>query len=226
VQRVYCDGDEKDEKDGGVAIRKNLTAQYKKATKEFEKLQEEKKRRAKKFRIIDPENGVEYDEETGKIIEADSLISIFTYEAPGITENEMSSSVRDTAESLEVILVREIDNQLHLLKQVAEGTVIPTDDTPPKELAKLIKQCSVNLPYKLSNPGTIDKTIDAIEGEMDRLGYFDKWQESSFLRGELVIVLDDNAESQINLTSGSKKCRVKYSDTLGLQIAGENHIED
>jgi hypothetical protein len=237
VQRVYCDGDEKDEKDGGVAIRKNLTAQYKKATKEFERMRESKELRAGDFKIRDPKNNpaptaklIAFLKESGTEITLNSLIDMLDISLDTLTENTLSASVRDTTESLEVVIIQKRrDGLLHLLPWVKydDGNgEIAKNDVPCDELAKKILQCSVNLPYTLSNPGMISYAVTAIEQQMIDLALFDCWQNSHFLKGKLAIVVNENFETTLRVKRGDAFLNydIKYSKSVGLEV--EKHEKE
>ncbi|MDR1448410.1 MAG: CRISPR-associated helicase Cas3' [Candidatus Ancillula sp.] len=211
VQRVYSDTNSPED---GVVMADELSKKYEDAKADSNKARCDKVRKSEVFRIMDPKNSINENKrrdirqfikggvEPKTVDSPSSLIGLLDIEVRNSNENAMSASVRDTSESLEVIIVQKKDGKLYLFTWVAKKfecpSEIPVDDIPKTELAKIISQCSVNLPYKLSNPGAIDATILAIEGSMCKSGLFDKWQESYYLSGKLVIAVDERLELELD----------------------------
>lgn len=101
--------------------------------------------------------------------------------------------VRDTAaESIEVlVVVRRADGILVTPPWLPRdgGREVPQEHTPPPDLARVIASCTLSLPFELCR-------IEAIE-ELERLNYFAAWQQSPWLEGELVLVLDGDGNAQV-----------------------------
>ena len=119
------------------------------------------------------------------------------------------AQVRDTEDSIEVLVVQRIDNELHVLPDVGprSATVINPDWNPEYDIALAIANSSIRLPPKLCRRWRVDRTIGALEGNA-----FPGWQQSSLLKGQLVLVLDENLEAVVD---GS---RVRYSLERGMEI--------
>ena len=124
------------------------------------------------------------------------------------TGKKGEAAVRDTDETIEVLLIMEKDNRYYLMngKPMPYGGL--TDDQ-----AKEIATQSVNLPQSLCYPGIIDKVIDALKkSTREKLA---NWLTSPWLNGELFMIMDH--EKSINLcgyvvsysTKNGIKC-VKY----------------
>lgn len=104
-------------------------------------------------------------------------------------------AVRDTQETVEVLLVRkESASEISLLpwiggKGVAEGEVLPTDCEPSREQSVLLAQCAVRLPLSVCPSPRIDACIEELER---RCGMYVRcWQESPWLAGRLLLPMDE-----------------------------------
>ncbi|MDR1634687.1 MAG: CRISPR-associated helicase Cas3' [Bifidobacteriaceae bacterium] len=125
---------------------------------------------------------------------------------PGATDDsaEGQRQVRDSEDSIEVILVQRRDGAIRLLPwltlsdqpdsitDMSDSTVIPTDAEPDWRLARRVARCTVMLPPRLASPWLADKAI----GELER-DCFPGWQASRWLRGKLVLVLDQELQATI-----------------------------
>lgn len=127
------------------------------------------------------------------------------------------ATVRDIDSSLEVIVVvKKTDGYMYTLP-VLEGTrqfANQRIELPNEELAKVVAGCSVALPRFLTASYKIDKTI----GELEQIAldnHLDNWYESSWLDGELFLVLDEEGETVL----GGKK--LKYDTKYGLEMLEE-----
>lgn len=119
------------------------------------------------------------------------------------------AQVRDTEDSIEVLVVQRVEGELRVLPDVGphSGTVINPDWNPGYGIALAIANCSIRLPPKLCRRWRVDRTIGALEGNA-----FPGWQQSSLLKGQLVLVLDENLEAVVD---GSA---VRYSLERGMEI--------
>lgn len=123
-------------------------------------------------------------------------------------EARARAAVRDTRESVEVIVVqRHLDGLLRPWGMGPDAPPIPVDSPPEHEQARLMAARTVTLPPRLTQPWSIDATLTALE-----LAYVDAWQSSGWLRGELILVLDENCQCAI------ADSIVTYDTTLGLQV--------
>jgi CRISPR-associated helicase Cas3 len=121
---------------------------------------------------------------------------------------EGRKQVRDTAaESVEVlVVVRRIDGTLVSPPWLRRdgGREVPAEHTPPNGVAKIVATCTLSLPYELCR-------IEAIE-ELERLNWFSAWQQSPWLEGELVLVLDETGQSEV------MGHRLRYDPQDGLAV--------
>lgn len=165
---------------------------------EFERLQEEKRARADDFRLSGPREAGE------------PLIGWLHASAhdPEAHEREGRAQVRDTSsESVEVIVVmRRTDGTLGPLPWLPADPyeVIPTDQIPTLPQAKLLMSCTLALPAELCS-------LAAIE-ELEQQNCFPGWQESPWLEGQLVLVLEEG------LTARLLDYELRYDRWLGLEV--------
>jgi CRISPR-associated endonuclease/helicase Cas3 len=114
--------------------------------------------------------------------------------------------VRDTDESLEVILMyrREGARFLPWLEHHGDQPV-PEDTAPPDPVARALSTCTVRLPRMLCLPHRIDRVLNELEEDGVAA-----WQKSRWLKGQLVLFLDDT------LTATLGGVRLRYDRQLGL----------
>ncbi|SER29489.1 CRISPR-associated helicase Cas3' [Parafannyhessea umbonata] len=135
-----------------------------------------------------------------------------------------SRAIRDTQESVDVLLLRRTGDGLALLPWVGDerhgvrkGGSVPIDTVPPPALAKVVAQSSVRLPLSLCPAGELESLILELEDACSM--YVGAWQESPWLVGRLVLPLDEGAGSFVARIHGHK---VTYTARGGIacQIAG------
>ena len=126
-------------------------------------------------------------------------------------EERGKMAVRDTEETVEVLVVQAGNQGISLLPWVSDGEKnIPVDCEPEEEMSKLLLQCAVNLPASLSVPWKIDGLIGDLETQSEK--YVKNWQNSPWLAGKLLLILDSNYQCNINGAT------VRYSHDNGLEI--------
>lgn len=112
----------------------------------------------------------------------------------GRDDDRGQRAVRDTQDTVEVLVLCETDSSVNLLPWVGDeahgielGEVVPTSVVPRPELAALVAQSAVRLPLELCRPDQIDRLIGELEDACcERIG---AWQESEFLAGSLVLFM-------------------------------------
>lgn len=111
-------------------------------------------------------------------------------------EDRGQMAVRDTQETVEVLLVRRCGGKLRLLPWVGDegkgvelGAAIPIGYAPDDDCAQVLAQCAVRLPLAMCRYDEIDDLIDELEKACDP--YVGAWQESYWLAGRLVLALED-----------------------------------
>jgi CRISPR-associated endonuclease/helicase Cas3 len=108
-------------------------------------------------------------------------------------------AVRDTEPTIEVLTVFAHAEGFTTI----DGTPIPVRDIDDETARHLARQ-SVRLPVWLSVNACIEELEDISKKK------FSHWQQSTWLKGELFLVFDENGEATLN------GCRLRYSKTDGL----------
>ncbi|NLA85248.1 MAG: CRISPR-associated helicase Cas3', partial [Clostridiales bacterium] len=155
---------------------------YKEAKEQHEKLIHRKEERAQAFRIDPPWIGFSYN--------------LAGWLDTDITDQRGEAAVRDTDESIEVLLLQKRDDgNVYFLPWSEDGRVLPLDMVPDNYLAMAIARQRIRLPHVLCTPWMIDRTIEELEYLNSRMFYI--WQESSWLKGELILLLDKNFAAEL-----------------------------
>lgn len=100
-------------------------------------------------------------------------------------------AVRDTQETIEVLLVRRGDDgEISLMpwvgdRDVDRGEVLPQDSEPSVAQSTLLAQCAVRLPLSVCPVDKIDACIDELERGCGT--YVRCWQDSPWLSGRLLL---------------------------------------
>lgn len=135
-------------------------------------------------------------------------------EEPGAETARARAAVRDIEDSLEVILIRRVGDELFPLPDVGlEQVPLPVELGPPEPaVARRLAECTVTLPAWMTQGSRMDVVISQLEKRSARLT---GWQQSRWLVGELVLDLDEN------LTSSVAGCTVTYDIERGLRVVQE-----
>jgi hypothetical protein len=105
------------------------------------------------------------------------------------------ATVRDTDDSLEVLVVQRHGGEYYMLPWLAkfQGQKINAHVPPEGELARAIAECSIQLPRELC--WKLDDTIKELE--KIALRELSAWQQSPWLKGELFLVLDEQLGTEL-----------------------------
>lgn len=119
------------------------------------------------------------------------------------------AQVRDSGDSLEVLVTVRGRDGLSMPEWTKfGGELIPQDQQPPSWQAKELLQCSLRLPPVMCLPSYIKSVIE----DLERNG-LPAWQQSPWLREQLVLVLDENYQAQVADFS------LSYDPALGLEYS-------
>ena len=153
---------------------------YKEAKEKWYKLIQNKEDRAEAFRICPP-----WPEPT---------LDISGWLDKDVSDHQGEAAVRDSDESIEVLLIQEINGKLYFLG-AADGPEISPNSIPDRNLSKTLAQQRIRLPNVLCGPWIIDKTI----AELERLNgeRLLAWQESPWLKGELFLIQNENSSARL-----------------------------
>jgi CRISPR-associated endonuclease/helicase Cas3 len=151
----------------------------------------------------------------------DSVVNLNNINPEDQSEPKLLAKVRDSAENLEVILLQKNREEISLLPWIGDdetgfGAIIPPMETPGFAMGRMIKQSSVSLPRSLTNNWAICKVVDFLEKQMIDSHRFDTWHDSSWLRGELVLTLDENLRAIIEFENTTFD--ISYTQDVGLRV--------
>ncbi len=136
-----------------------------------------------------------------------------------LSEQQGEAAVRDTDPSIEVLLVQEkAVGGVYFLPWAEGGREISLNEPPDNDQARLIARQRILLPGILCAPRLIDRTI----GELEQINLekYGEWQKSVWLKGELILALDDN------LTAVLCGYRLAYDRQDGLFHEMEGKTDD
>lgn len=132
-----------------------------------------------------------------------SLVDWFSPQIDEADDDKGQRAVRDTQDTVEVILLCKRDGEACLLPWIGDkrngierGAVIPVDTVPCDDVAKVAAQCSVRLPVALCAHGRIDTLIAALEKGCETEAVY--WQESPWLAGKLALFLHEDVEKHLS----------------------------
>lgn len=193
----------------GVSVTPELQISYEKAQQKHASLVADKERRAQAFQVFTPQNNL------------GSLVGWLDTPADHNDKSgkKAESTVRDTDNSLEVIVIQKIDDDYCFLPWIEQwgGQIIPHDIIPDNPVASALARCTISLPQMLTYSRIISHTIDALE-KNNKAAQLDIWQESGWLKGELFLILDEDfsAELAIENRGGPEKYHMVYNEKFGL----------
>lgn len=137
-------------------------------------------------------------------------------------EDKGQRAVRDTQESVEVLLLVRDNETIDLLPWVQEEYAkyigdekLSTACEPEEGLSKVMAQCVVRLPMSMTPSYDVDALISDLEEECGEA--VSMWQNSAWLKGTLVLFLspaDDNKTFNIDIHGFA----VSYSRNAGLSV--------
>jgi len=111
-------------------------------------------------------------------------------------EEEAQAQVRDSENSIEVLLFMQKGNEIHYLPWQHEGQRLPVERIPsPEEKRDLLRQ-SVKLPGALCREYQIKKTLEALK-PMNELVLSGEWKHDPMLREESFLLLNEQLETEL-----------------------------
>lgn len=123
---------------------------------------------------------------------------------------QLRASVRDGDDSVEVLVLFRRGDEIIVPSWVEKygGETVPTQSAPPTALARSILTCSIQL-----NRAGVGCSVDDVIAQLEKDNFyeFQGWIDSRLLRGQLVLVFDENSEA----TLGAQ--RLRYTRENGLE---------
>lgn len=160
--------------------------------------------------------------------ESRTLVDLFNKTVDSQVDEEAQRAVRDTQDSVEVILLRQCADGIALLPWVGSenvpcGSPVPTDKEPSSFLAQLILQSAVRLPPPKSRKKSEAKyrqTEDFVS-ELDNRasGLINAWRDSYWLHSCHPLVLKKVSQkdsNQVEYETMIGSYRIGYSRKIGL----------
>lgn len=171
---------------------------YQKAKVIHDSLIDNKKRRSKAYMIGEPKKS-----------KRASLVGWLKTSQVNQTEEMSTATVRDSEDSIEIILLKKIENGYCTMTGQKN---LKKDFSSSATQMKLARE-TIRLPGVLSRFYTIEQTIDELEEYRNKI--LPEWASSSWLKGALGIILNENNECLLN------GYRLKYDEKLGLMYQKE-----
>ncbi len=138
----------------------------------------------------------ELDDNFGSDLEEDNTLhGWISKELSGIEETEAEASVRNGNYSVEVLIMILYNNSIGFLPWQDKGKYIISDCPNDEDLCQKIVQQRVRLPYIFNVEGNIDEVITELERQNKSL--LSSWQNSGWLKGELVLLLNENFTAEL-----------------------------
>ena len=177
VQKVYVEDDSRFE---------NIVG-YKKAKEKYQNDQETKKSKARNYLLPKPSKSEERRESV-----LDQLLS----NAVQGDDREAEASVRDGGASLEVLVLQKQNDKITFLPWLDKGEVLNWKECLSSEIYKKIARQRLRLPASLCRGDRIENVIKELKAQSDK--YFKVWKESSWINGELLLLLDENLSATLD----------------------------
>jgi len=144
------------------------------------KFQQTKVQKARAFQIGNPK-------------EDDSLLDWLSRKQRDSSEHLAEATVRDAADCVEVLVVSRCGDELYVI----QGNEHIPRGTPNDTLAMQIALSSLRLPAFFGKAWMVDKVIREVESEMSRRGIVETWYLHPLLKGQLVLILDENMQATL-----------------------------
>ena len=204
-------------------IPEGWLSSYRDACEERAKSIQDKKFRAETF-LLPSARQLAKDEKT--------LTNLFARAIEDSSNSRMSEdagqcAVRDTQETVEVLLVSRKGGCVYLLPWVSDeksgverGQEVPTAYEPDWALSMVLAQCAVRLPLTLCRPQQLDKLIEELESGCER--WVATWQGVPVLAGRLVLAMEEAEGAPGVFEAEVLDQIVRYTREEGLSTAHRN----
>lgn len=182
--------------DLGCAAPAEWAQDWKEALREEAKFKREQTRAAAKARISEPLSGD---------------LSGWSQNLSPADEQSNAKQVRDTDESIEVVVLRNVAGRPYALPHIhaLEGERVDGAIELDRDIARTLATCTVRLPgWALSDSALRELEADGQES----------WQQSRWLRGALPLVLDEDLSREV----GDHVFR--YDEQLGLLMERKEKV--
>lgn len=209
VQKAYGE-------DAAETVPETWRVRYAQLCKKRGEKQEQEKARASSFLLRSPKLLLKHGETQLDLFN----VNLNDPALSGASEQRGIQAVRDTQETIEVLLLGCGEEGLCLLPWVGDpahgvkfGERVPIEVEPREEVAKLLSQCCVRLPLDMCRMEDLDGLIGALEGIGAPI--VGAWQSPRWLAGRLVVVFEGSEE----LSTEVYGHRLTYTRERGLVTA-------
>lgn len=182
----------------------NDSEEYALAWDKHKQAQRGKEKRADDFRIKAPKRMVKPQ---------NTLVGMLDCKIKDDSEKQGEAAVRDSDESVEVAVLWKTGNRMCSLPWLPDSFDLDPSTIPPDSDAQLIAGSTLRLPAILCAPWNISQTIHELEQVCSEM--VPEWQKSSWLKGQLFLVLDEHYSTTLNGTI------LRYSQQFGLEVEKE-----
>lgn len=165
---------------------------------EYDEKQKAKKERAQRFLLKSPSGNIE-----GILENVDETI-----------ESAAESRVRDGISSISVILmIKETAGTITFVDKGERSVHLSPFTVPDDHTGRIIARQKMNMPHIFSQDWIIDRVIDELEKQNKQ--NLAAWQQSPWIRGELILLLDEDGYANL--------CgyQITYSEKMGLSYIRE-----
>ena len=181
---------------------------YAKARDEHEREERQKRSRANGFRLNKPEECPDFPW-------METMTGLMDCDYRG-DDQRAQAAVRDGDPSIDMLLLQLGDGRIMLTDEKSDLR-LPLDHEPDQETCRLIARQRIRLPRVLCAPWqTAERTIDEVKRQN---AIFAEWQQSPWLRGELILLLDADGTTCLN------GWRLSYNQRTGLLCTKEETHE-
>lgn len=180
--------------DPNLNVRPLWSDQFNAATEKAEAEQRDAERRADTYRLRAPHV-------------RRNLLDWVADNVGDAEDNRGQAKVRDSEEGVEVIVTQRIGSEIRTPVQCG-GIVLETEHCPSDDRARVALTSTISLPMSLTGRWNLDATLQALEAE-----FYPGWQDSKWLRGELVLELDESMRTTLAGHS------IEYRDEQGLLVS-------
>jgi CRISPR-associated helicase Cas3/CRISPR-associated endonuclease Cas3-HD len=140
-----------------------------------------------------------------------NIIGMLDRVLDSVNDQRAQAAVRDTDESIEVILIRRENGKYY---RISDGQAIMNDVLDNEEGKRLAKE-TIRLPQAVCRDYCVDTIIRQIE-EQD-INYLPLWQRSPWIKGSLILILDENNNVKLEMNADRKQfCTIIYDKKTGL----------
>lgn len=124
-----------------------------------------------------------------------TIVGLLNTGHPGNTETA-EASVRDGIQSISVLVMKQYqDGSIGFLPWIEGGAKVSRDRMPSLEEARKIARQKLNLPFILNIGTNSIKAINELEEKNKTM--FPEWQQAGLLKGELILLLDENDQTEL-----------------------------